>query len=136
VRPLVRETRPVINELRPTIGKLSSATGNLYRTLRTVNAVLDILAYNPPGNEEGYLFWLTWANHLGANVFNTQDAHGPIRRGAVVAGCDVLAIVDQVGQVNEVLGTITELVNLPRNSSVCSQPQGQTGTTGPTGVTR
>jgi phospholipid/cholesterol/gamma-HCH transport system substrate-binding protein len=129
VRPLVRETRPVITELRPTINRLSSATGNLYTTLRTVNRVLDILAYNPPGAEEGYLFWLTWANHLGANVFNTQDAHGPIRRGAVVVGCDALAILDQVAAVNPVLGTTIGLVNLPRSSDVCSQQQGQTGGT-------
>jgi phospholipid/cholesterol/gamma-HCH transport system substrate-binding protein len=129
VRPLVRETRPVITQLRPTINRLSSATGDLFTTLRTVNRVLDILAYNPPGNEEGYLFWLTWANHLGANVFNTQDAHGPIRRGTVIVGCDALALLDQIAAVNEVLGTTIELVNLPRNSEVCSQQQGQTGTT-------
>ena len=59
VRPLVRETRPVITELRPTIRSLSSATSNLYTTLKTLNLVLDILAYNPPGDEEGYLFWLS-----------------------------------------------------------------------------
>ncbi|MEA2123337.1 MAG: phospholipid/cholesterol/gamma-HCH transport system substrate-binding protein [Solirubrobacteraceae bacterium] len=126
VRPLVRATRPVITELRPTIRSLSSATSNLYITLRTVNRLLDILAYNPPGDEEGYLFWLSWANHLGANVFNTQDAHGPIRRGSVVIGCDALAVLDQVAAVNEVLGTTIGLINLPRTSQVCSQPQGQT----------
>jgi phospholipid/cholesterol/gamma-HCH transport system substrate-binding protein len=128
VRPLVRATRPVITELRPTIRSLSSATANLYTTLRTLNVVLDTLAYNPPGEEEGYLFWLSWANHLGANVFNTQDAHGPIRRGAVVANCEALQVLDQVAQANEVLGTTIGLINLPSTASVCSQPQTQTGT--------
>jgi phospholipid/cholesterol/gamma-HCH transport system substrate-binding protein len=126
VRPLVRATRPVISELRPTIRSLSSATSNLFITLRTVNRLLDVLAYNPPGEQEGYLFWLSWANHLGANVFNTQDAHGPIRRGSVVIGCDALAVLDQVAAVNEVLGTTIGLINLPRSSQVCSQAQGQT----------
>jgi phospholipid/cholesterol/gamma-HCH transport system substrate-binding protein len=129
VRPLVRETRPVVTELRPAVRSLSSATSNLYTTLRTLNLVLDLLAYNPPGDEEGYLFWLSWANHLGANVFNTQDAHGPIRRGAVVIGCDALAVLDSVAQANEVLGTTIGLINLPRTSQVCSQAQGQTGGT-------
>ena len=62
---------------------------------RVVNYLLNVLAYNPPGRgEEGYLFWLSWANHLGANVFNTQDAHGPIRRGLVVVGCRRPALLD------------------------------------------
>ncbi len=129
VRPLVRETRPVIAELRPTIRSLSKATPDLFSTLQTLNRLVDVLAYNPDGAEEGYLFWLSWANHLGANVFNIQDAHGPIRRGLVVVGCDSLALLDQVAAVNPVLGTTIGLVNLPRSSSVCSQPQGQTGGT-------
>ena len=126
IRPLVREARPVVAELRPAINALQRANNDLFTTLRIVNTLVDLLAYNPPGVEEGYLFWLSWANHLGANVFNTQDAHGPIRRGSVVIGCDALAILDNVAAVNEVLGTTIGLINLPRSSEVCSQPQGQT----------
>ena len=43
------------------------------------------LAFNPKGPEEGFLFWASWVNHAGASIFSTQDAHGPIRRGLVVA---------------------------------------------------
>ena len=50
-------------------------------------------AYNPPGKEEGYLFWVVWANHIGATVFTTQDAHGPIRRGLVLASCSTLQVL-------------------------------------------
>ena len=128
IRPLVRESRPVVTALRPTVNTLSSSTGDLATTLNVLNRLLDMIAYNPPGVEEGYLFWLAWTNHLGANVFNTQDAHGPIRRGAVVAGCDTLAIIDNVAAVNPVLGTTIGLINLPRASEVCGQPQGQTPT--------
>jgi phospholipid/cholesterol/gamma-HCH transport system substrate-binding protein len=127
IRPLVRATRPVVTELRPTLNSLSAATSDLYTSLTILNRLLDMLAYNPPGKEEGYLFWLAWANHLGANVFNTQDAHGPIRRGLVVIGCDALAVLDNVAAVNEVLGTTIGLINLPTSSRVCSVPQGQTG---------
>ena len=127
IRPLVREARPLVSELRPAINSLQRANNDLYTTLRVVNELVDLLAYNPRGKEEGYLFWLSWANHLGANVFNTQDAHGPIRRGLVVIGCDALAILDNVAAVNPVLGTTIGLINLPRTSEVCGQPQGQTG---------
>ncbi len=132
IRPLVRESRPVVTALRPAVNTLSKGTGDLFTTLNIVNRLTDLIAYNPPGVEEGYLFWLAWTNHLGASVFNTQDAHGAVRRGAVVAGCDTLAIIDNVAAVNQVLGTTIGLINLPRASEVCSQPQGQT----PTGTTR
>ena len=68
---------------------LAAATPDLTRSFRVLNALLNTLAYNPPGGtDEGYLFWLSWANHAGATVFATQDAHGPIRHGIVVFNCE------------------------------------------------
>ena len=70
----------------PAMRDLAAATPDLTRSFKVINALLNTLAYNPPGDdEEGYLFWLSWANHVGATVFATQDAHGPIRRGLIVA---------------------------------------------------
>ena len=46
-----------------------------------MNEVVNELAYNPPGSEEGYLFWFAWSAHLGNSILNMQDAHGPVRRG-------------------------------------------------------
>ena len=63
---------------------LAAAAPDLDRSFKVVNLLLDTLAYNPPGKEEGYLFWVAWANHLGNQLFTTQDAHGPIRRGLFV----------------------------------------------------
>ena len=62
---------------------LAVVTPRLTRTFKVLNSLLNTLAYNPPGSEEGYLFWASWANHAGATIFSTQDAHGPIRRGLV-----------------------------------------------------
>ena len=47
-----------------------------------LNRLFNALAYNPPGADEGYLFWLAWLNHNTNNMFLTQDADGPLRRGA------------------------------------------------------
>jgi phospholipid/cholesterol/gamma-HCH transport system substrate-binding protein len=125
IRPLVRATNPLVTELRPTMRNLSAATPNLVTSLQIVNKLLDMLAYNPPGQEEGYLFWNAWVNHLGASIFSTQDAHGPIRRGLLVVSCNALNVIDNVAQVNPVLATIVGLVNIPRSSAVC--PSGGTG---------
>ncbi len=131
IRPLVRAARPLVAELRPTFRNLSAATPDVLSTLRTLNRFTDMLAYNPPGDEEGYLFWLSWVNHLGVSVFSTQDAHGPIRRGLLVASCNTLGVLNNVAAVNEGLGTIIGLINTASTSSACPQQQGQTGTTPP-----
>ena len=86
-----------------------------------VNSLFNTLAYNPPGSEEGYLFWGSWVNHAGATVFATQDAHGPIRRGLVLVSCPGLAVLDQLVTRNPQLATLIELLNAPRRSQVCPQ---------------
>ena len=134
IRPLVREARPLVAELRPTFRNLSASTPDVVSTLRTLNRFVDMLAYNPPGDEEGYLFWLSWVNHLGTSVFSTQDAHGPIRRGLLVASCNTLGVLDNVAAVNPGLGTIIGLINTVSTADTCPQQQGQTGTT-PVGST-
>ena len=74
------------------------------RSFSVVNYLLDTLAYNPPGKEEGYLFWVAWANHIGNQLFTTQDAHGPIRRGLFITTCQDVPVLNQVAQSNPLLG--------------------------------
>jgi phospholipid/cholesterol/gamma-HCH transport system substrate-binding protein len=116
IRPFVRVSRPTVRELRPAMRDLAAATPDLRRTFSVVNYLLDTLAYNPRGKEEGYLFWVAWANHLGNQLFTTQDAHGPIRRGLFVTTCQDVPILGQVEQSNPLLGVLTGLLNLPKQN--------------------
>jgi phospholipid/cholesterol/gamma-HCH transport system substrate-binding protein len=117
IRPFVRAARPAVADLRPALRDLAAATPDLTRTFTVVNALLNTLAYNPPGDkDEGFLFWLSWANHLGDTVFSTQDAHGPIRHGIVVASCQSFAVLDSVARNNELLGVLVQLLNPPRQA--------------------
>jgi phospholipid/cholesterol/gamma-HCH transport system substrate-binding protein len=115
IRPFVRASRPTVRELRPAMRDLARATPDLQRTFGVVNYLLDTLAYNPPGEEEGYLFWVAWANHLGNQLFTNQDAHGPIRRGLFITTCQDVPVLDQVSQANPLLGLLTDLLNLPKS---------------------
>jgi len=139
VRPFLKKTTPIIqNQLRPftvasipTIRKLNPAardlaalTPNLVTTFKVLNYALNELAYNPPGSrDEGFLFWAAWANHLGASVFATQDAQGPIRHGLVEITCSASQVLQQVILANPQLSTITQLANLPPPSSICPKSQ-------------
>jgi phospholipid/cholesterol/gamma-HCH transport system substrate-binding protein len=120
LRPFAREALPTVRELRPALRDLSAAAPDLTTAFRSLNRLLNILAYNPPGDtNEGYLFWAAWANHLAPTVFATQDAHGPIRHGLVMFGCQTASVLDAVADSNPQLGTLVDLLNGPNRSGLC-----------------
>jgi phospholipid/cholesterol/gamma-HCH transport system substrate-binding protein len=119
LRPFSRDALPTVQLLRPAVRDLAVVTPKLTTTLRVVNYLFNELAYKPPGQQPGYLFWVAWANHDGAQVFSTQDAHGPIRRGELLASCGSLAGLDNIYSANPGLGLLSFLTNLPKSSAVC-----------------
>ncbi|HWH92595.1 MAG TPA: MlaD family protein [Baekduia sp.] len=120
LRPFARDALPTVKVLRPAARDLAALTPDFTSVLKTANYVLNTVAYNPPGDDEGYLFWISWLNHIGPTVFSTQDAHGPIRRGALFFSCSGLGLLDQLKRVNPQLGTIIGLANAPTKNEVCS----------------
>jgi phospholipid/cholesterol/gamma-HCH transport system substrate-binding protein len=117
LRPFAREARPAVRELRTTASLLEPTTPRLTRTFKVLNSLVNTLAYNPPGPEEGYLFWGAWTNHSGASIFGTQDAHGPIRRGTVIASCDSLALLENVVATNPQLDVLFQLLEAPQSNN-------------------
>jgi phospholipid/cholesterol/gamma-HCH transport system substrate-binding protein len=139
-RPFLRETRPIIRtQLRPfardaqPVAKLVRAGGagltevtpNLRTSLNVVNELADALAYNPRGPDEGYLFWFAWSAHLGNSIFNMQDAHGGVRRGAIVASCEALTAANALKATSGPLAVLSTLSDTPSPSEVnCTVPEG------------
>jgi phospholipid/cholesterol/gamma-HCH transport system substrate-binding protein len=136
LRPFARDALPTVKLLRPAARDIARATPNLVTAFKVVNELFNELTYNPPGDaDEGYLFWTAWANHAGATVFATQDAHGPIRHGIVQVSCTSLAALQRLGQVNPQLGTLVELLNTPPVDQVCPKTsQAGSGTVPSTGT--
>jgi phospholipid/cholesterol/gamma-HCH transport system substrate-binding protein len=120
LRPFARDVRPTVRSLRTAAHHLKPLIPRLTTTFKFANALLNELAYNPPGPEEGFLFWASWVNHAGASVFGTQDAHGPIRRGMIISSCDSLRLLQQVTATNPALDALFQLLNAPVNN--CPQP--------------
>ncbi|MCW2985687.1 MAG: hypothetical protein JWR63_3257 [Conexibacter sp.] len=120
LRPFARDALPTVKILRPAARDLAALTPDFTSVLKTANYLLNTAAYNPPGSDEGYLFWISWLNHIGPTVFSTQDAHGPIRRGALFFSCSGLGLLDQLKSVNPQLGTLIGLTNAPAKNDVCS----------------
>jgi phospholipid/cholesterol/gamma-HCH transport system substrate-binding protein len=119
IRPFARDTQPTTRALRIAADNLKPLAPKLTSTFRFVNALLNTLAFNPKGDEEGYLFWTAWANHDANTVFGSQDAHGPIRRGLIITSCDSLSLLNQVVAANPPLDTLFTLLHAPALGQVC-----------------
>lgn len=109
LRPLVRAAIPVVRELRPSVDLVNRADPDLIRTVDVLTYVVNELLYNPPGTEEGYLFWLSWFAHNSSSVLSIEDAHGVVWRGLLMVGCS------SVGQLIKVTPALAPL----GNSAVC-----------------
>ena len=119
LRPFAVDVQPTVRALRSAAKYLAPLTPRLTSTFKVLNVVLNELAYNPPGSEEGFLFWLSWANHAAATIFGTQDAHGPIRRGLVITSCSSINLLNQVAEVNPSLQVLIDLLNAPTVDQAC-----------------
>jgi phospholipid/cholesterol/gamma-HCH transport system substrate-binding protein len=102
LRPLFRQTAgPIQNQIRPFTVQVKSpvqhvaqisqglgvATPGLKLGFTSLNDGLNALAFNPPGDQEGFLFYVPWLNHNLVTNYSLQDAYGPIRRGLVQESC-------------------------------------------------
>jgi phospholipid/cholesterol/gamma-HCH transport system substrate-binding protein len=90
LRPLVRSAKPVLEDLGPGASSLARTAEELPPVVERTNYVVNELLHNPPGSEEGYLFWTAWFFHNAASMLSTEDAHGSGWRGLVVFSCATL----------------------------------------------
>jgi phospholipid/cholesterol/gamma-HCH transport system substrate-binding protein len=121
IRPFTREAKPTVDALRPATRNLAKITPDLATTFTIFNKLLNALAYNPPGDEEGYLFWALWLNHIGASVYSTQDANGPIRRGIIFTDCIAIGALTNTAKLDAQLGTLIDLSHFPTQQEACGK---------------
>ncbi|PTL59948.1 MlaD family protein [Paraconexibacter algicola] len=96
--PFVDRAVPVVRNLRPAVAALRRATPDLVRALQVAEYMTNVAAYNPEGDDEGYLFWLSWFIHNFNSTFDTSDAHGGFGRASVIVSCKNITgtpVVDQ-----------------------------------------
>jgi phospholipid/cholesterol/gamma-HCH transport system substrate-binding protein len=119
IRPFARDVQPTVRDLRRATAKLAPATPRLTRSFKVLNQFFNILAFDPPGGVQPFLFWSAWGAHNGATLWAQQDAHGPVRRGVVLVGCATYDALDSVVAGSPQLGTAVQLLNLPPEAEVC-----------------
>lgn len=123
--PFFTDTKSIVTKLGTTSNNTSMASQPLGRSLNRLNDFNNTLAYNPDGEEQGYLFWAQWFNHNFAWLFNTHDAHGTARRVALVFSCQSLLRTVKIVNDNQPLALIARLVEPLEKAGFC--PTGQQG---------
>jgi phospholipid/cholesterol/gamma-HCH transport system substrate-binding protein len=113
VRELVDTARPVLRDLNPATADLLKTTPDLTRSFKVLRYVANELIYNPPGKEEGYLFWLAWFAHNGASLLTAGDAHGTYWRGQAMFSCSTAATLGELAKTSEALETVLSALPCP-----------------------
>ncbi len=129
IRPFVRRARPVARDLAPASRGLARTVPELERNATVLNNFVNMLSHNPSGREdpgkdgreEGYLFWLAWATHQGANLQSIDDANGPLRPVFVTGTCKTLtSLVNDQPQLEFALGLSGLLTTVCKNPATTS----------------
>jgi phospholipid/cholesterol/gamma-HCH transport system substrate-binding protein len=134
LRPFFQQTAgPIQNQIRPFTQQVASpvhhvaqisqglgvSTPGLKTGFTRLNTGLNALAYNPPGQGEGFLFYLPWLNHDTNSQWLTQDAHGPLRRGIVTLSCSTAKLAESVTGIRPFLNTVLQLTQVPTSAEIC-----------------
>jgi len=90
LRPFIKDAQPIARALRPAVVNLNAVTPSLSDAFRVLNYVVNELAYNPPGDDEGFLFWVAWFFHNANSFLANEDANGSMWRGVLVTDCRTL----------------------------------------------
>jgi phospholipid/cholesterol/gamma-HCH transport system substrate-binding protein len=133
LRPLFQQTAdPIQNQIRPFTKQVASpvthlaqisqglgvATPGLKTGFTDLNLGLNALAYNPPGGDEGFLFYVPWLNHnLQANYL-LQDAYGPLRRGILLVSCSTAFTADGTLLAEPYLRLLYQITGAPRAKNI------------------
>jgi phospholipid/cholesterol/gamma-HCH transport system substrate-binding protein len=121
LRPFTKQATPTVRSLKPAVADLAKITPDLASSFLVLNKFFNALAYNPSGAAEGYLFYALWLNHIGASVYSTQDALGPVRRGVILTDCIAAGALENVAKLDAQLGTLINLTNFPSSTQICGK---------------
>lgn len=127
LRPFTTEVQPIAKELRRPARDLAKATPDLTKFTEVFNALFNELAYDPPGKENGFLYYVPWANHNTNSTLSSQDGIGPLRRNLFYISCIQLKSMENFSQPNPTTGeirnpylaTVIRLLNAPSFAERC-----------------
>ena len=118
IRPFTKQVASPVQHVAQIGAGLGTATPGLKTGFTRLNDGLNALAYNPPGEQEGFLFYVPWLNHDLTTNYMLQDAYGPIRRGLVQESCGTAQTAEQTLLAEPYLRLLYQLTGQPRTAKI------------------
>ena len=97
LRPFARESAPVVLDVSKAVTPLAASAPKLDSIARVLTYLVNEAVYNPPGDNEGMLFWLDWAAHNIVSTTSTADANGTMVRATIFVSCALAQGLPGVG---------------------------------------
>jgi phospholipid/cholesterol/gamma-HCH transport system substrate-binding protein len=105
IPPFVRVVLPLASQLPALASELRQAVPALTASFKVIAYVTNETAYNPGGNNPGFLYWLAWFVHNSDSFIANSDANGPVWRALVLSSCSSLKSFSFGPLVETLLGT-------------------------------
>jgi phospholipid/cholesterol/gamma-HCH transport system substrate-binding protein len=119
IRPFTRQIRPLLTQANEASGPFNKTVRGFGNSLGAFNTFFNLLAYNPKGSQEGYLFYLPWLNHDFNAAFNLQDAGGPVLRSLVSISCTGSFVgYGSIAPIKPFIKTLLETISAPRYEEI------------------
>lgn len=87
VKRFTTAVAPLGKDVVSAAADLGEATPSLEKAFTTIGETTNVMGYDPPGEDQGYLFWIAWFSHNANSMISTQDAHGAVWRGLALMSC-------------------------------------------------
>jgi phospholipid/cholesterol/gamma-HCH transport system substrate-binding protein len=101
LRRFIKEAQPLATTVPPSVRDLTKATPYLNDSFKALTYAVNEFAYDPPGADKGFLYWVPWAFHNVNSVVSSRDARGTVVRGMLMVGCSSLVQAGPVGDLLE-----------------------------------
>jgi phospholipid/cholesterol/gamma-HCH transport system substrate-binding protein len=118
IRPFTRQVASPVSHIAQISQGLGTATPGLKTGFTDLNLGLNALAFNPPGGDEGFLFYVPWLNHNLNSNYLLQDAYGPIRRGILLVSCSTAFTAEGTLLAEPYLRLLYQLTGAPRANKI------------------
>lgn len=119
IRPFASSVQKPVKHLEQASQPLADTTAGLNRSFSELNLLFNSFAYDPPGSQQSTLFWLSWLNHNTNNMFLTQSADGPLRRGTILQTCQTAVLAESFASSRPFIRTLQQITNVTPSEVVC-----------------
>ena len=87
IPPFVAAVTPLAEQLPGLTADLNKTVPELINSFKVLVYAINEIAYDPGGQNPGFLYWLPWFAHNADSFISSSDANGPVWRALILATC-------------------------------------------------